>query len=206
MGLCRAQQGASNAEELILKDMTYSQMEAWCEKLGKGTSAQPAPGPCQVARAVSVALGLRLSRLNLSLASPSGEKPSRALQLWRWMYYDRFWMRHIDDASDSKHLSFGKTFMEKVQIGHPHAAAEVAGHRVKSLRVSSALDIKQPSCSSMRNSSSLALPYFSSRPVYFDNLPIRSVRRTQPWMEGWSFWMCTRHRTAPVSSCSKSKR
>jgi hypothetical protein len=30
------------------------------------------------------------------------------------MYYDKFWMRHFDDAADSTHLSFGKTFKEKV--------------------------------------------------------------------------------------------
>jgi len=44
-----------------------------------------------------------------------GEKPSRALQLWRWMYYDNMWMRCFEDAAGSSSSSFGRAFRDKVE-------------------------------------------------------------------------------------------
>ena len=32
----------------------------------------------------------------------SGERPQRARQLWRWMYYDGNWVRSLDDTADAQ--------------------------------------------------------------------------------------------------------
>lgn len=63
-----------------------------------------------------------------------GEKPSRAMQLWRWMYYDKRWMRSMEDAAGSDSYSFGRAFREKVeavatvdaglQLEHVHSASD----------------------------------------------------------------------------------
>ncbi len=42
------------------------------------------------------------------LASPAGEDgPKRALQLWRFMYYDCKWIRSLEDAAVDKGVQSG---------------------------------------------------------------------------------------------------
>jgi len=73
----RQSEEGGDAAKLMLKNLTYDRLEAWCKSIG--------------------------------------EKPSRALQLWRWMYYDKLWMRSLDDTADSPHLSFGRAFRDKLE-------------------------------------------------------------------------------------------
>mmetsp|Transcript_18048 Transcript_18048/g.45696 ORF Transcript_18048/g.45696 Transcript_18048/m.45696 type:complete len:488 (+) Transcript_18048:91-1554(+) len=70
-------ESAGGGDKLMLKNLSFPQLEEWCESLG--------------------------------------EKPSRALQLWRWMYYDKFWMRRMEDAAGSDSYSFGRAFRDKVE-------------------------------------------------------------------------------------------
>ena len=40
-----------------------------------------------------------------------GEKRSRALHIWRWLYYDGNWIRHLSDAVGVQN-GFGRAFVE----------------------------------------------------------------------------------------------
>ena len=42
----------------------------------------------------------------------AGESSRRALQLWRWMYYDDCWMQRLEDTI-GKQNGFSKAFCEK---------------------------------------------------------------------------------------------
>ncbi|KAK9902027.1 hypothetical protein WJX75_001626 [Coccomyxa subellipsoidea] len=48
-----------------------------------------------------------------------GERPQRARQLWRWMYYDGNWVRSLDDTADAQDglsASFREQWREKITV------------------------------------------------------------------------------------------
>jgi 23S rRNA (adenine2503-C2)-methyltransferase len=109
-----------NHSRLVLKNLTLPELEAWCTSIGQSSP----PSRFLQKHALLTVVLLVCSALVIDAPCPelleptAGEDgPKRALQLWRFMYYDRQWVRSLDDAA-----------VERVQNGFSAAfRAKVAG-------------------------------------------------------------------------------
>lgn len=52
------------------------------------------------------------ARFVTHLTLPSGEDPRRALQIWRWMYYDNNWISSFQDTLGAQN-GFSQSFIDK---------------------------------------------------------------------------------------------
>ena len=105
---------------LVLKNLTLAQLEQWCASIGERPGSLsplhtsfPSPRHRCAGPALRRCWWTNTHALHASNHAPAAvcgcageDGPKRAMQLWRFMYYDRRWVRSLDEAG-SEHTQNG---------------------------------------------------------------------------------------------------